>query len=180
MGTSFLQNILGNGSRQGPIAGFNYDTLPRQPKKEALGEQDASDYADWLSQGGGFQGLQDPGPTSSMSRDQMLEHFMEQHKNPRDAWRAAVNMRGQENPAFRPQALADVEHNLWARYFGSKGLPQGIIGLGGPFVYSAMKGLKQGLGMERGAGESVPTLTQLQQGQQGANQAFLDQLRQLF
>lgn len=125
--------------------------------------------------------VQNNQPTmAGMNRQDMLGHFMAEYPNPRDAWRAAVNMRGQENPAFRPQALADVEHNLWARYFGSKGLPQAIIGLGGPFVYSAMKGLKQGLGMERGAGESVPTITQLQHGQQGANQAFLDQLRQLF
>ena len=119
-----------------------------------------------------------------MNREEILHYFLQNYPDPGAAWRASVNMRGSESPMFPPQPLADVEHNLWARYYGSQGLPQAIAGLGGPFVYSGLKGARQvaeGLGlMEPNPMSSVPTITQLRQGQQGANQAFVDQMRRLF
>jgi len=99
-----------------------------------------------------------------------------QSQNPGDiqgAWRDAriARNRGQGDP----QAMADAEHNLWAQYYASKGLPQAITGMAGPAVHHAKKYAHKLLGMPDA---SEPTAQQFEIGMTGAWAGLKKQLEQ--
>lgn len=104
----------------------------------------------------------------------LVEGF--QSRNPEDiqgAWRDARIARNQGTGD--PQALADAEHNLWAQYYASKGLPQAITGMAGPAVHHAKKYAHRLLGLPDA---SEPTARQFQMGQMGAWAGLKRQLQQ--
>lgn len=104
----------------------------------------------------------------------MLEQYQAQNPgDPQGAWRDARIARNQGQGD--PQALADAEHNLWAQYYASKGLPQAIVGMAGPAVHHAKKYAHKLLGMPDA---SEPTAQQFEMGQTGAWAGLKKQLEQ--
>lgn len=123
----------------------------------------------------------------SQQAEELIRLFQSRHSNPTDAHRAIEAMRfspdAQIRQQYPQQAMGDASHYFFAKHYANQGLPQAASMLAGPFAWSAYKGLRQALGdagiTDRPVwrGRSDPTLTQLQMGQRGANEGFMEQLR---
>lgn len=102
--------------------------------------------------------------------------------DPQKAWDMAKYARDVKDPkGFPKQELADAEHYLWAKYSGGKGLPNAILGMGGPYVHDVGKKALN-IGGALGVAEprpwsSDPTWDQFRLGQRGAVEGLVKQLQ---
>ena len=94
--------------------------------------------------------------------DLIEQYESERPGDPQWAWQRA---RFDRTRGDTSQELADAEHHLWAKYNASKGLPQAIIGMGGPLVHHGVKKAYEFFGIPDA---SAPTEQQLQMGNMGA------------
>lgn len=93
----------------------------------------------------------------------IIQEYQDQNPdNPREAWRRARIARNQGDTS---QGMADAEHYLWTQLYASKGLPQAIVGMGGPAIHHAKKQIHSLFGIPDA---SEPTPEQFRMGQVGA------------